>query len=208
MKKGFTLVELAIVLVVIGLLMGMAFKGKSLVDAARTKADIRKIQKMETALNTYFAKYDTLPGKKSDGTYSDKSMVDELIADGSLNQADFKLASFASYIHFTGCEERIIQGGPVFYPVDIDVNQRLCVTLTPHSNHTDSAVVDEVTAVKELYICYIETLLDDSDILTGSARKTTFRHDGSSRTYKDCSALADNVATGDGSGFAYLIQVY
>lgn len=32
-QTGFTLVELAIVLVVIGLILGMAFKGKDLIDS-------------------------------------------------------------------------------------------------------------------------------------------------------------------------------
>lgn len=54
-KKGVTLVELAIVLVVIGLLMGMAFKGKTLADYAKIKADINKINKIATALNVYYS---------------------------------------------------------------------------------------------------------------------------------------------------------
>lgn len=36
-QSGFTLVELAIVLVVIGLILGMAFKGKDLIDSAKVK---------------------------------------------------------------------------------------------------------------------------------------------------------------------------
>lgn len=220
MKKGFTLVELAIVLVVIGLLMGMAFKGKSLVDAARTKADIRKIEKMSTAINTYFAKYDTLPGKMAktnptdNDTYSNKSIADELIAEGSLNQADFKLASFSTYIHFTGCEEQMKGGGPVFFPVPVNINQRLCITLSPDPHSNVAIDIVNVTAVSQLYICYIETLLDDSNILTGSGRKTTYQHvdkDGNPllATYNDCSKYADQVSTNAAAqGFAYLYQIY
>ncbi|MBP9610124.1 MAG: type II secretion system protein, partial [Laribacter sp.] len=36
-QSGFTLIELSIVLVVIGLIIGMWFKGKDLIDSAKTK---------------------------------------------------------------------------------------------------------------------------------------------------------------------------
>lgn len=72
--KGFTLVELAIVLIVIGLLLGMAFKARNMVDAARVKSDISKITKISTAFNTYFSKFDTLPGIKPDGSITSKSI--------------------------------------------------------------------------------------------------------------------------------------
>lgn len=207
MKKGFTLVELAIVLVVIGLLVGMSFKGKTLVDAARIKNDVRKINKLETALNTYFASYNTFPGKKADGTYTDVSIMDDFIAEGLLKHSDFKLTTFVANIHFVGCEERIIEGGPVLYPIAINAKEPLCLAFS-NDPHTDAVINSPNMAMKELYICYLETLLDDSNILTGNGRKTTFKHTGFSITYKDCSPLANNVSTGPGNQFAYLYRIY
>ena len=54
-KKGFTIVELAIVLVVIGVILGMAVKGKSLVDTARLRAEVNKVRKLEAAVHIYLA---------------------------------------------------------------------------------------------------------------------------------------------------------
>ncbi len=55
MKKGFTIVELAIVLVVIGIILAMAVKGKALVETARYKAEINKIRKLEAAVHIWLA---------------------------------------------------------------------------------------------------------------------------------------------------------
>lgn len=64
MKKndGFTLVELAIVLVVIGLILGMAFKGKDLIDGAKVKNLAAQYNKVVAAANTFYEKYGFYPG--------------------------------------------------------------------------------------------------------------------------------------------------
>ena len=54
-KKGFTIVELAIVLVVIGIILSMAVKGKSLVDAARLRMEVNKVRKLEAAIHIFLA---------------------------------------------------------------------------------------------------------------------------------------------------------
>jgi prepilin-type N-terminal cleavage/methylation domain-containing protein len=61
-QQGFTLVELAIVLVIIGLILGAAFKGKALIDGAKVKNMAAQVNKMEAAFNVYFEKYGGYPG--------------------------------------------------------------------------------------------------------------------------------------------------
>ncbi len=61
-QQGFTLVELAIVLVVIGLIMGMAFKGRDLIDGAKIKNAQAQYNKVATAFNIYHEKYGSQPG--------------------------------------------------------------------------------------------------------------------------------------------------
>ena len=61
-QQGFTLIELAIVLVVIGLIMGMAFKGRDLIDGAKVKNAQAQYNKVAAALNIYHEKYGTYPG--------------------------------------------------------------------------------------------------------------------------------------------------
>ncbi|MCX7204690.1 MAG: prepilin-type N-terminal cleavage/methylation domain-containing protein [Proteobacteria bacterium] len=61
-QSGFTLVELAIVLVIIGLILGMAFKGKDLIDGAKVKSIAAQYNKVQAAFNIYFERYGSFPG--------------------------------------------------------------------------------------------------------------------------------------------------
>jgi prepilin-type N-terminal cleavage/methylation domain-containing protein len=59
---GFTLIEMAIVLVVIGLIVGGVLVGQDLIRAAYIRAQISQIEKVNTAVNTFYGKYQALPG--------------------------------------------------------------------------------------------------------------------------------------------------
>jgi prepilin-type N-terminal cleavage/methylation domain-containing protein len=61
-ERGFTLIELSIVLVIIGLLVGGVLVGQSLVRASEVRATISQVEKFNTAANTFFGKYGYLPG--------------------------------------------------------------------------------------------------------------------------------------------------
>jgi prepilin-type N-terminal cleavage/methylation domain-containing protein len=60
--EGFTLIELSIVLVVIGLIIGAIFVGRDLIHAAELRATISQIEKLKSAVNTFKLKYNALPG--------------------------------------------------------------------------------------------------------------------------------------------------
>jgi prepilin-type N-terminal cleavage/methylation domain-containing protein len=62
LKSGFTLVELSIVLVIIGLIIGGVLVGRDLISAATVRAQISQIEKYQTAVNTFRGKYGYLPG--------------------------------------------------------------------------------------------------------------------------------------------------
>ncbi len=61
-KDGFTLIELSIVLVIVGLIVGGILVGRDLISASAVRGQISQIEKYQQAVNTFRLKYDFLPG--------------------------------------------------------------------------------------------------------------------------------------------------
>lgn len=61
-QAGFTLIEAAIVLVIIGLLMGGILKGQELIASAKVKQTISDMNGIATAYNAYVDEYRRQPG--------------------------------------------------------------------------------------------------------------------------------------------------
>jgi len=69
-ERGFTLIELSIVLVIIGLIVGGILVGQDLIRAAEVRATISQIEKYNTAVNTFRVKFNAIPGDMSSTTAS------------------------------------------------------------------------------------------------------------------------------------------
>ena len=67
-EAGFTLVELAIVMIIIGLLIGGILKGQELIANAQIKATISQIQALQSAITTFRDKYSAMPGDMTNPT--------------------------------------------------------------------------------------------------------------------------------------------
>lgn len=61
-NSGFTLIELAIVLVIIGLLLGATLKGQELINSAKVKNMANDFKNIQIQLYSYQDKYKALPG--------------------------------------------------------------------------------------------------------------------------------------------------
>ena len=67
-QSGFTLVEIAIVLVIIGLLLGGVLKGQELINSAKIKNLINDLNGLSTAVYAYQDRYRALPGDDAGAT--------------------------------------------------------------------------------------------------------------------------------------------
>lgn len=68
MRYGFSLVELSIVLVILGLLTGGILAGQSLIRAAELRSVSTEYARYTTSINTFRDKYFALPGDMSNAT--------------------------------------------------------------------------------------------------------------------------------------------
>src|SRR5260221_9697161 len=67
-QAGFTLVEIAIVLVIIGLLLGGILKGQEMITQARIKNAINDFNGITVAVTSYQDRYRFLPGDDKGAT--------------------------------------------------------------------------------------------------------------------------------------------
>jgi len=79
--SGFTLIEMSIVLVVIGLIIGGVLSGRALIDTARKQAFLAQIEGYRVAVPAFEMKYDALPGDMTNATSYWSGTVD---GDGDL----------------------------------------------------------------------------------------------------------------------------
>lgn len=62
MSKGFTLVELSIVLVIVGLLIGGILVAQSMIHTAKVNGVVKQISEFDVAIANYHTKYNQKPG--------------------------------------------------------------------------------------------------------------------------------------------------
>ena len=67
-RRGFSLVELSIVLVILGLLVGGVLSGQSLIHAAQLRAVTTEMNNYVSAYNTFRDKYMAIPGDMNNAT--------------------------------------------------------------------------------------------------------------------------------------------
>jgi prepilin-type N-terminal cleavage/methylation domain-containing protein len=67
-QSGFTLIEIAIVLVIIGLLLGGVLKGQEMIENSRIKAVVADMRGVSAAYNSYVDRFRAIPGDETAAT--------------------------------------------------------------------------------------------------------------------------------------------
>lgn len=81
-QKGFTLIELSIVLVIIGIILGAVLKGQELINNAKIKRLYNMQREVAAAIYTYYDRYGVYPG---DDTTASTKFTNPAVTNGNGN---------------------------------------------------------------------------------------------------------------------------
>lgn len=114
---GFTMIELSIVLVIIGLLIGGVVVGRDLIEIAKARALMNQMQGYEAAYNTFRVKYNCLPGDCIKATIlglGDAGNGDKYV--GSTTTANSTGRGCATYSGWDCVTTRALAAGRIYFP--------------------------------------------------------------------------------------------
>lgn len=188
MKKaaGFTLIELAIVLVIIGLLLGGVLKGQELVHSAKVKSLASDFRNIQTFIYSYQDKYRALPGDDAASTLHTgcASAANGSCADGdgdgliegnwdSTTPAD-ESVRFWQHIRLAGLAAGATDpSNSAFYPRNAD-GGRIGIQSASVAGATPSGLNGAYIACSAgllgRYAKHLDTLMDDGATSTGAVR--------------------------------------
>lgn len=181
-QSGFTLVEIAIVLVIIGLLLGGVLKGQELINSAKVKNLAQDFKNVELYIYGYQDRFKAIPGDDPraqtnipGGAASDNGNGNGII-DGVWNSttATDESAKFWRAVRLTN-----FAAGPTdmtdaaYYPTNVE-GQRIGITSgaaanTPITNMTGTYVFCSAGLLGK-FAKQLDTTLDDGNTATGSVR--------------------------------------
>jgi len=174
MQKGFTLIEMAIVIVVIGLITSLAVKGNDLMDQVTWKRDVQSYEHLQAAILLFRESRGHMPGDEDgDGIIQGretKAAYEELTTTAGLEKRDFVFKTGGPlYFSFTECEKEALNGnggyktafnaavppdGTCLFPSEIE----------PWTLDGDGGI-PKITS--EQTMCIFEVGLDDKNVYTG-----------------------------------------
>lgn len=117
-NKAFSLVELSIVIIILGLLVASVTVGKDLIQAAQLRGLISQIHSFETQTSTFKLKYDALPGDINNankrGLGSNNGDNDGVIEDGTADTiadtANYEIVYFWEHLNKAGFADGAYDG--------------------------------------------------------------------------------------------------
>ena len=177
-NKGFTLVEMAIVLVIIGIILGAVIKGQDLIAGAKEKKFKSEVDQLATAYYTYYDKYSRIPGddNNAEARWTTTAGAKDGNNDGLIKAADEIAAATGALDHlrragFIGDQP---PGGTSFnstampgVTMDFSSNSK---TIPDWGSNTNLIVISGMTAEDMLNF---DIKYDDGDVKLGKVRGVT-----------------------------------
>ncbi|NPA52842.1 MAG: prepilin-type N-terminal cleavage/methylation domain-containing protein [Aquificae bacterium] len=167
-NKGFTLIELAIVLIIIGLILGMIFKGKNLIENAKVKHLATQYNKVIAAVNAFYDRYGFYPG---DGcttpTPTDISTDCSATKNGVIDTTTEYLAFWHLLINVHGFLKASDRKTVFGFPLHLihETNRGKTATWLYFLGNENPPYPPVSVPIK--YICALDQMIDDGEATTG-----------------------------------------
>jgi prepilin-type N-terminal cleavage/methylation domain-containing protein len=170
--KAFTLVELAIVLVVIGIIAAMAIGGTDVLASAQVRSEINKMAKFEAALSTYTANNNKFPKRLTETSLllNTKSLVGLGIEEKDLKSKFAENTRTRTAYQLQYCAPDPDNETGVGFIIDSDEASNLCMVMGLGIDLETSGTASVDNNIHNAVFCYAELLMDDENHLTGSVR--------------------------------------
>ena len=194
-QSGFTLIEIAIVLVIIGLLLGGILKGQELITSARVRNIIAQMDGTKAAFYGFQDRYRALPGDFNAAT----TQIDGATQDGTGDGVIDATESIAVWDHLS--HAGFINGTYVYASLESP-------TTTPNNAYgariqliNDAIYADAAGATARTnlktgpqipvnILAEIDRKIDDGNALRGSMRFSAYAAGGVAPTADDCFTAA------------------
>ncbi|MBI4843800.1 MAG: prepilin-type N-terminal cleavage/methylation domain-containing protein [Nitrospirae bacterium] len=157
-EKGFTLIELAIVLVIIGIIIGAVLKGQDLIESARIKRFDNTLREWETSVWTYVDRK---------GIFPDDSDANGIIGDVATSLSAGEYIEAANFIN--NPDDNPLTIGSLQWWVYFGNDG----TGTPKNVMVVCAAVDCNTTFDDTYVKYVESFDTIIDGTVGSDGNVT-----------------------------------
>jgi len=205
MQSGFTLVEIAIVLVIIGLLLGGVLKGQELVNSAKVKNFVNDFKTVPLFIYGYQDKFKALPG-------DDPNAVTHVGAGATLTPTSSSLGNGqieGNYNSTTNTDESVafwqqvrlanLASGPTAFtsisadaPHNADGGRIGIQSKSPITNMTGSYFVCS-DAIQGKFAKQIDTTMDDGNTAAGSVRVMASGYSGTAQDAVATTSIADST---------------
>lgn len=185
-QKGFSLVEISIVLVVVGLLMGGVLKGQELVKNAKAKSLGNEFKNITTAIYSYQDRYKYLPGDDPDADTRFGLTATKGDGNGSVDTAN-EQSNFWDHLRKAKLITENVVSGSKNPPHALGGKISVINTLTTNTNL--SGLIICLEDIPGEMAGQIDILLDDGKNNAGNYQVSDTKNDYTTSKVNICSAI-------------------